>query len=544
MAGSPASVRFRWLLSALTIVALIAGLEGCSGDGDNDHDNPGFMELLLVADRQSLTSYSVSGGSAHERSTATIPGIPGTYTRSGNLVTVTMQKHHVVDGLPVPLDFSAGVGGTATDGMYPPTVVDDDTFTINDPASGTITDGTLLRDPVAHHTATYVQNGLLVTVTLPGHGFDGGEGVHLDFTSGDAVDDDLYVITSPPDANTFTCNADAPATTSGSVIVSVGTNYTIFSIAMHPSGQWVYVTSEYECFNGDPYCWAGDMISRFAINWSNGHLTFEESVRTTDDPSSTSPDPAPVTLVFSPDGTRLVHQDDDLDGLRLWSVDPVSGALALLASTVPNTTGQHGIAISADGTRAYHGNRVFSIGAASITLLPGGSPGEADYIRGTTLFTLIGGGSTPQVRAYSLTDPDLPAQLAASANTPHQARDIALAQNGALIVTSGFGGLKSYAYDGATIVPAVGTGSTELVDGGGAFPAPSTLARVYRKVSFNAAENLCAAAYFTNDPNASIGGIPPSGFILANVAADGSLTLANDYPSGTYTRAAAFVQKP
>lgn len=391
--------------------------------------------------------------------------------------------------------------------------------------------------------ATYVQAANVVTITLPGHGLESGDTVVLDYTSGGAVDDDVEINTVV-DADNFTVLADAPLAANGDVNVTIGGNYTIFGFAMHPSGQWLYVTSQYDCYNGNPYCWGGDLISRFAINWGNGTLAFEESYRTSDDPAAAVERPSPVTLVFSADGTLLFHQDDELDGLRMWGCDPVSGALTLVANSGQSTTGQHGIAVADDASRVYHGTEVFTVGVASLTLIPGGDSGEANQILGGTMYAIIGGGNNAQLHTYSLADPDLPALIAASVNTPNRARDFALAQAGALIVASGFGGLKSYTYDGANIVPAVGVGNTELSDGGLPFPGNGVLARVYRTISINAAENLVAAAYFTNDPDAGTGGVPPSGFILANVAADGSLTLAGDFPTSYYARVARFYQRP
>jgi hypothetical protein len=61
------------------------------------------------------------------------------YGRSGTLVTVSMTGHGMVTGNVATLAFSAGTGGTATNGAYPITVTDANTFTITDTASGTIT---------------------------------------------------------------------------------------------------------------------------------------------------------------------------------------------------------------------------------------------------------------------------------------------------------------------------------------------------------------------------------------------------------------------
>lgn len=57
----------------------------------------------------------------------------GTYSRTGTTVTVTMTAHLLTTGDHVTLDFTTG---TATDGGYKVTVVDPNTFTVEDTASG------------------------------------------------------------------------------------------------------------------------------------------------------------------------------------------------------------------------------------------------------------------------------------------------------------------------------------------------------------------------------------------------------------------------
>lgn len=66
----------------------------------------------------------------------------GTYTRSGTLVTVTMTAHGMTTGMLADLNFTTG---TATDGSYVVTVVDANTFTVNDTVSGT-TSGNVTRN--------------------------------------------------------------------------------------------------------------------------------------------------------------------------------------------------------------------------------------------------------------------------------------------------------------------------------------------------------------------------------------------------------------
>ena len=71
-------------------------------------------------------------------------GVPtaGTYSRAGTLVTVTMTGHGMTTGQIVDLDFTSG---TATDGTYVVTVVNANTFTVTNAASGA-TSGNVSRD--------------------------------------------------------------------------------------------------------------------------------------------------------------------------------------------------------------------------------------------------------------------------------------------------------------------------------------------------------------------------------------------------------------
>jgi len=528
----------RRLVGAFALAGLVFALAACGGG----NGGPGpFNELLIVTDTIAVTSYSVSNGTATERDTALIPGIPGTYSRSGNLVTITILHHSVPDGYWVDLDFSAGTGGSATDGQYIATVLDGDTFTITDTASGTITDGTVLQSPIVQGDTTYTQAGNVVTIPATQHGLETDDVVTLFFLSGGGTDGE-YIVDSVPDPDTFTVLSPDSLTTSGNVEVAIGGDYTIFGLVMHPNGKWLYVTSTY-AYDGGRYQWGSDLISRFAIDWDNGHLTFEKSFRTAIvDPNST---PAPVTLVISPDGMRMVHQDDDDDGLRLWNIDPVSGDLIQVAYSGDGTTNQHGLVFAEDGSRVYHGSRVFTVGASSITSGGTGQTGEANQIVNGTMFAIFGG-QDGVIRAMSLIDPDVPTETATSDPTPNHARDLAFLDNGALIVASGFGGLKSYTYDGGAILPAAGVGDTEFIDGGGAWPADpfNDVLRVYRTISANAAGTVVASAYFTNKTESGGQGGPPSGFSIFSVAPDGSLALLHEYPGGNYARVARFIQKP
>ena len=62
-----------------------------------------------------------------------------TYGRSGTTVTISKTAHGLTTGTIVGIHFNTGTGGAATDGNYPITRVDADTFTLTDINTGTIT---------------------------------------------------------------------------------------------------------------------------------------------------------------------------------------------------------------------------------------------------------------------------------------------------------------------------------------------------------------------------------------------------------------------
>lgn len=67
--------------------------------------------------------------------------VSGTYSRTGTLITVTITGHTMLTGYRAQLDFTTG---TATDGFYTVTVIDANTFTVTDAASGS-TSGNVSR---------------------------------------------------------------------------------------------------------------------------------------------------------------------------------------------------------------------------------------------------------------------------------------------------------------------------------------------------------------------------------------------------------------
>jgi hypothetical protein len=100
---------------------------------------------VLVPQRTRLKSFTVIGTTTNgqlvfwDDLTATPTAV--TYARTGNLVTITHNAHGLQSGAKVGLHFLPGTGGTATDGNYTITKLTDNTYTVQDINSGSITAG-------------------------------------------------------------------------------------------------------------------------------------------------------------------------------------------------------------------------------------------------------------------------------------------------------------------------------------------------------------------------------------------------------------------
>lgn len=503
--------------------------------------NPFPGEVVAAVDQATVRLYDPGSFSATSLATATIPGIPGSYTRAANVVTVTMPRHALSDGHWVKLNFGAGTGGSATSGTYQATVVDSSTFTVTDTATGAITGGTLFRDPIVRLNATYNQAGTTMTVTLPAHGASNNWTVDLQVQTGGgtSVNAKATVI----DANSFTVTTSSPATATGTISVGIGTNWATFDTVMHPSGKWLYTTSGYDCSNRISYCWNGDVITQFDIDWAAGALTYKSSVRSR--PADVTAVSTPVKAIFNAAGDRMAVQDDALDGIVLWSVDATTGALAVVAQSAGNTTMELGIAYSADDRYVYNGKNVFEVGNSpvSITSLSGGreSGGNSTTIVGTTLFELH---QSQGIRAFSLAAPTAPVGIK-SQFPGFNATAMTVNAAGSLMVLSGWGGLKTYIYttdpfpDISYAIPA--TGSAELqADGTATLGSGYTV--MYPSVNLNSAGTMVIASYYTN--TGAQGSNPPSGFLLANVGTTGALARVGNVSDAKYARTARFIKRP
>jgi hypothetical protein len=117
-------------------------------------------------------------------STVSAP-VSATYGRSGTTVTVTSSAHGLVTGDQIGLSFATGTGGTATDGNYTVTKLTDNTFTVTDINSGSITAGAACKyaDQWIMTYRTTAGDTFLNYWFIPGQGILALNGVYLTITN-------------------------------------------------------------------------------------------------------------------------------------------------------------------------------------------------------------------------------------------------------------------------------------------------------------------------------------------------------------------------
>ena len=171
---------------------------------------------LAVTGTSTFTGAATFNGNTTVGSTSTVSG---TYGRSGTTVTITSTAHGFTTGQPMYLVFSAGTGGTATNGVYSITVVDSNTFTVTDAASGTITGSPAV---VITRAGTYGRSTTTVNVTSNSHGFSNGQVLYLVFSAGTGgtATSGVYAISNVA-TNTFDVTDTASGTITGAPSVYI-----------------------------------------------------------------------------------------------------------------------------------------------------------------------------------------------------------------------------------------------------------------------------------------------------------------------------------
>ena len=110
----------------------------------------GFAYVGRTRVRGLVATTTSTGGVIHIFDSTTAPvSASVTYARTGYTVTVTKSSHGLSTGDSVGITFAAGTGGSATNGNYTITKLTDNTFTITD-----INTGSISGSPAATYVAS------------------------------------------------------------------------------------------------------------------------------------------------------------------------------------------------------------------------------------------------------------------------------------------------------------------------------------------------------------------------------------------------------
>lgn len=148
--------------AGIEAATLVVASEGIASN-DNDTTIPTSAAVKAYADSVAPVSPVKAWGNL----AANIGG-SGTYSRTGNTITVSMTGHGMTTGQGAQLDFTTG---TATDAYYIVTVVDANTFTVTDPVSGSTSGSvqrlTLLRGGLGVSVAARIATGIYEITLSP-----------------------------------------------------------------------------------------------------------------------------------------------------------------------------------------------------------------------------------------------------------------------------------------------------------------------------------------------------------------------------------------
>ncbi len=228
---------------------------------------------------------------------------------------------------------------------------------------------------------------------------------------------------------------------SGSTIVEVASaeipaagllaGHQIFGAIQQAGQQRIYVGSANDCSNGDDWCWGNGRIDRFTFTKTGiayDGLAYEmnDAAFQADGISCAEGDEvatgytgqegecAPGGLAFSPDGTRFYVDDDELDGVEIFSVDAGTGDLSFISEG--GDTSVHGLGAHPNGTYLYNATNIYDITGDMVVQLADTSGGNdtevvlaADSVATTDL--LVTTSNTDGLAIYDLTDPVSPVEI-------------------------------------------------------------------------------------------------------------------------------------
>ncbi len=291
----------------------------------------------------------------------------------------------------------------------------------------------------------------------------------------------------------------------------------IFNVIKHPTLPLYYAASANDCSIGTEWCWGNGRIDTFEVDGDTITHVFafvEDETQTEISCAVEVVDEdyvgqvgycAPVGMVFSSDATRLYVDDDELDGVQIFAVDP-DGVLTFIAEGA--STSDHGLAIDPTDTYLYNGSHVIDVSGDVATDLTPGNNGNATALvdlDGTTgIITTYGVGT---LAVLDLVDPTAPSEVdsLAIAGT-NSTRYFDFLPSLERIVSVGMNVVNSVSFDGATL----------SLDDTYNSPGPDDVQ--YRTVSLSQDGSRALAAWFTTDTVEQPGGVD-----LFSVAADGSL---------------------
>lgn len=238
------------------------------------------------------------------------------------------------------------------------------------------------------------------------------------------------------------------------------TRHTIFSAIKHPTRPWVYTTSFIH------YDWGNGRIDRFnissdSIDYAGMVFKYDDSGTASSDgqpASCASPEDesgfyggcAPVSAVFSADGTRLYIQDDNDDLVQVFAVNLTSGALTFIGEG--DNTSLHGLAKHPTLPYLYNGSTSYDVTGDAVVMQEEGTAGNDTTFFSTAagdfLYSTVG---TSGLAVYSLTDPLTPSLVDDISFDSDQARAVAMNAEHNRLVTVGRNTVATVGFDGATM---------------------------------------------------------------------------------------------
>jgi len=245
----------------------------------------------------------------------------------------------------------------------------------------------------------------------------------------------------------------------------------IFNAVQQGGEQRIYVGSSNDCSGGDDWCWGNGRIDRFTF--TSTEITYDglayemnnaafladgiscaEGTEVETGYTGQEGECAPGGLTFSPDGTRFYIDDDELDGIEIFSVDSGTGDLAFISEG--GNTSVNGLTSHPDGIYLYNANNVYDISGDMVTQISdvGGGNTTEVLLAGTGVAAvdlLVSTDGTRAFAVYDLTVRTAPVELDRIDYASNEVR--AQAHNGdfSRFVLVGRDAVRTVSFDGTSL---------------------------------------------------------------------------------------------